>query len=233
MGNQRLFGRKVVFMFRRILVFMPLMVLAVLSSCFWGEKEQPVPAANRPGLKVVNVLAKNLYDDAHIHGSIQVDFNKVKQVAQAWDKNDPVVFYCSNYQCQASFEAARQLTELGFSNAMAFEGGMEEWYRLNQEGDGSFKIQGPATQDYLKIKVAKPQHHAQQVKIVPAEELKAMMQKWRFTEQSSWARGKQIRIEEREPAIEGITEGLDEQGFLQVRTPQGLQRVLSGTVSAM
>ena len=54
----------------------------------------------------------------------------------------------------------------------------------------------------------------------------------RFTEQSSWARGKQVRIEESEPAIEGITEGLDEQGFLQVRTPQGLQRVLSGTVRA-
>ncbi len=52
----------------------------------------------------------------------------------------------------------------------------------------------------------------------------------RFAEQSSWAQGKQVYIEESEPRIEGTTEGLDDQGFLQVRTAQGLQRVLSGTV---
>jgi BirA family biotin operon repressor/biotin-[acetyl-CoA-carboxylase] ligase len=54
----------------------------------------------------------------------------------------------------------------------------------------------------------------------------------RFAEQSSWVRGKQVRIEESGPGIEGTTEGLDERGFLQVRTPRGLQRVLSGTVRA-
>ena len=52
----------------------------------------------------------------------------------------------------------------------------------------------------------------------------------RFTEQSSWSRGKKVYIEEGAPRIEGTTEGLDEQGFLQVRTARGLQRVLSGTV---
>jgi BirA family biotin operon repressor/biotin-[acetyl-CoA-carboxylase] ligase len=55
----------------------------------------------------------------------------------------------------------------------------------------------------------------------------------RFAEQSSWARGKQIRVEENGTRIEGTTEGLDERGFLQVRTAQGLQRVLSGTVRAV
>ena len=54
----------------------------------------------------------------------------------------------------------------------------------------------------------------------------------RFTEQSSWARGKQVRIEDGGPIIEGTTEGLDERGFLQVRSAHGLQRVLSGTVRA-
>jgi BirA family biotin operon repressor/biotin-[acetyl-CoA-carboxylase] ligase len=54
----------------------------------------------------------------------------------------------------------------------------------------------------------------------------------RFAEQSSWAQGKRVCIEESVPKIEGTTEGLDERGFLQVRTAQGLQRVLSGTVRA-
>src|SRR5271156_4832056 len=52
----------------------------------------------------------------------------------------------------------------------------------------------------------------------------------RFAEQSSWVRGKQIRVEENGSRIEGTTEGLDQRGFLQVRTAHGLQTVLSGTV---
>lgn len=52
----------------------------------------------------------------------------------------------------------------------------------------------------------------------------------RFAEQSSWVRGKQVRVELDETTIEGTTEGLDARGFLQVRTAQGLQTVLSGTV---
>jgi BirA family biotin operon repressor/biotin-[acetyl-CoA-carboxylase] ligase len=52
----------------------------------------------------------------------------------------------------------------------------------------------------------------------------------RFAEQSSWVRGKEIRVEGNGSRIEGTTEGLDERGFLQVRTAQGSQTVLSGTV---
>jgi BirA family biotin operon repressor/biotin-[acetyl-CoA-carboxylase] ligase len=55
----------------------------------------------------------------------------------------------------------------------------------------------------------------------------------RFTERSSWVRGKQVRIEEGPSSFEGTTEGLDERGFLLVRTANGLQTVLSGTVRAM
>jgi BirA family transcriptional regulator, biotin operon repressor / biotin---[acetyl-CoA-carboxylase] ligase len=52
----------------------------------------------------------------------------------------------------------------------------------------------------------------------------------RFAENSSWVLGKKVRIEENGSAFEGTTEGLDGRGFLQVRTPHGLQTVLSGTV---
>jgi BirA family biotin operon repressor/biotin-[acetyl-CoA-carboxylase] ligase len=52
----------------------------------------------------------------------------------------------------------------------------------------------------------------------------------RFAENSSWVYGKKVRIEENGSAFEGITEGLDSRGFLQVRTAHGMQTVLSGTV---
>jgi BirA family transcriptional regulator, biotin operon repressor / biotin---[acetyl-CoA-carboxylase] ligase len=53
----------------------------------------------------------------------------------------------------------------------------------------------------------------------------------RFAERSSYARGRAVRIEEN-GGFEGVTEGLDPRGFLQVRTAQGLRTVLSGTVRA-
>lgn len=52
----------------------------------------------------------------------------------------------------------------------------------------------------------------------------------RFAENSSWVLGKRVRIEENGSAFEGITEGLDPRGFLQVRTSYGVQTVLNGTV---
>jgi BirA family biotin operon repressor/biotin-[acetyl-CoA-carboxylase] ligase len=51
----------------------------------------------------------------------------------------------------------------------------------------------------------------------------------RFEERSSSVRGRQVEVEEN-PDLKGVTEGLDECGFLQVRTAQGLRTVLSGTV---
>ena len=52
----------------------------------------------------------------------------------------------------------------------------------------------------------------------------------RFAENSSWVVGKDIRIEDNESSFEGTTEGLDERGFLLVRTAHGVRTALSGTV---
>ncbi len=51
----------------------------------------------------------------------------------------------------------------------------------------------------------------------------------RFEERSSSVRGRRVRIEDGE-GFEGVTEGLDPRGFLQVRTREGLRTVYSGTV---
>jgi len=55
----------------------------------------------------------------------------------------------------------------------------------------------------------------------------------RFQERSSSARGRKVRIEDNGTGYEGVTAGLDERGFLQVRTTQGLRTVLSGTVRVL
>ena len=53
----------------------------------------------------------------------------------------------------------------------------------------------------------------------------------RFEERSSYARRREVHVEE-DGGYDGITEGLDERGFLRVRTDQGLRTVLSGGVRA-
>ena len=54
----------------------------------------------------------------------------------------------------------------------------------------------------------------------------------RFAENSSWVRGKSVTVAENGGSTQGTTEGLDERGFLHLRTTSGLQTVLSGTVRA-
>ena len=51
----------------------------------------------------------------------------------------------------------------------------------------------------------------------------------RFEEQSSSARGRQVRVEEN-GGFEGVTDGLDARGFLRVRSHQRVHTVFGGTV---
>jgi BirA family transcriptional regulator, biotin operon repressor / biotin---[acetyl-CoA-carboxylase] ligase len=55
----------------------------------------------------------------------------------------------------------------------------------------------------------------------------------RFEESSSSVRGRRVSIEvnsDENGGLAGVTEGLDDRGFLRVRTPEGLRTVVSGTV---
>jgi BirA family biotin operon repressor/biotin-[acetyl-CoA-carboxylase] ligase len=53
-----------------------------------------------------------------------------------------------------------------------------------------------------------------------------------FEERSSYARSRYVSVEGQD-GYEGVTEGLDERGFLLVRTESGLRTVLSGDVRAI
>jgi BirA family biotin operon repressor/biotin-[acetyl-CoA-carboxylase] ligase len=52
----------------------------------------------------------------------------------------------------------------------------------------------------------------------------------RFEEASSWVSDKPVIVDGR---ISGITAGLDENGFLLVRTPNGIETILAGGVRAL
>ena len=147
-----------------------IVMLGLLPACDFNQ-----PAATEaPTLKVVNVLDPEQYDDAHIKGSINLSFEQLEEQAKKWDKNTPVVIYCSNYMCTGSMQGAKALAAMGFKNVYAYEGGTAEWYQLGKN-DSSYMLEGPAQQSYLNIIIEKPAAHEPGVQVISAEELKKMI----------------------------------------------------------
>ncbi len=111
-------------------------ILIWLPGC-WQKTDK------KDGLVIVNVLDKELYDDCHIKGSINIPFEMIEEQAAMIAKNADVVIYCSNYQCSTSEYAARKLQDQGFKNVSVYEGGTAEWF---QEG---LPVEGPHKLPYL------------------------------------------------------------------------------------
>ena len=118
---------------------------------------------------LINVLPKDMYADCHIAGSVSVPIDQLEAYAQALDKNQKIVVYCSSYACHASVKAWRLLDGMGFQNLWAYEGGMAEWYHAG------FPTQGVCQAPYLMGKIEKPAQEAKDVKQIQADELKFLM----------------------------------------------------------
>jgi rhodanese-related sulfurtransferase len=80
---------------------------------------------------VIDVLPTEHYESGHIPGATNVPLS-AEQFVNAVDgiatsKEQPVVVYCANTECDLSPKAAERLESAGFKNVADFEGGMEEW----------------------------------------------------------------------------------------------------------
>ena len=116
-------------------------------------------------IRVINVLSKDVYDDCHITGSVNVPLDDLVEYGKDIPKDAELVVYCANYMCPMSKRAWRLLKDQGFSNVRAYEGGASEWYSLG------YPTIGPATQQYLKEKYDKPLENGD-VEVITADQLK-------------------------------------------------------------
>lgn len=142
-----------------VLFLISVVSLGVLVSCGCRKK-----------LIVINVLDKELYDDCHIKGSVNVPFEQLEDFAKTLDKRTPVVLYCSNYRCTASLIGARMLKSLGVNTVYVYEGGTAEWYQRQ------LPVNGPCTQMYLKME-NEPAHdrHDTEIPVLDWQQLQQMM----------------------------------------------------------
>lgn len=82
-----------------------------------------------------NVLTDENFKGEMIPGSRRVPLDRVgREVSQGQTPKDAeIVVYCGGPKCPQSLQAAQKLTELGYTNVRAYEGGLEEWKHAGQK----------------------------------------------------------------------------------------------------
>lgn len=166
----------------RVLLSMVMAGLLLLVGCDWfGSSKESAQGPVK--LRIISILEKKYFDDAHIVGGPGVEIinsekEDISDLAKNWDKNVFVVTYCSNYYCTASDEAAKKLKSMGFTNVKVYKGGIAEWYQMSKN-DSSYKIEGPASGEakklFLDVVVANPGHAEEGVSIITAPELQKVI----------------------------------------------------------
>jgi rhodanese-related sulfurtransferase len=141
-------------------------LLISISILFFGCGEK------KTKLYLVNVLEKELFDDAHIPGSIHVPYQDLLKVSTTWDKNAEIILYCSNTMCLASCEGVKQLKALGFKNVRAYEEGIAGWFQAGHN------VVGKHQEEYLNYKICNNSPNCDEV--ISTEQLKELLKKNKF-----------------------------------------------------
>lgn len=152
-------------MMLRSMFFLSLASLLMLIPSCTCER-QATEQQKKSGLVVINVLDKDLYDDCHIKGSINVPYENLEKFVQDLDKDSSeIVVYCSNYMCSTSGVAAKQLTQMGFKHVWAYEGGTAEWHQMG------LPVEGTCKSSYLSNKLPATEHTDASVSVITAQQL--------------------------------------------------------------
>jgi rhodanese-related sulfurtransferase len=88
------------------------------------------------GLALVNVLGKDVFDEKHIPNSVNIPLSEIDQFERRFGKEKDIIVYCASSTCDASRRAATALSQRGFSNVSAYEGGLADWEEAHQPIEG-------------------------------------------------------------------------------------------------
>jgi rhodanese-related sulfurtransferase len=81
------------------------------------------------GFEFWNVLTDEYFGGEMIAGSRRVPLDRIGRETHDANlsKESEIVVYCAGPNCPQSATAAQKLSDLGFANVRAYEGGLEEW----------------------------------------------------------------------------------------------------------
>ena|SRR3972149_9432318 len=94
----------------------------------------------RKEITVVNVMDKESFQDCRIPSSINIPYKgDMHKAVEGWDEDSYIVVYCASQECNASKEAFKKLSAMGFSNVYRYAGGMQEWKEKGYPTEGACK----------------------------------------------------------------------------------------------
>lgn len=77
---------------------------------------------------LINVLSRESYIARHIPGSINIPKDQIELAETVIpDKEQDIVVYCANSDCDASPQAAEKLLDMGYTSVWDFEEGLARW----------------------------------------------------------------------------------------------------------
>lgn len=77
---------------------------------------------------LINVLSTESYVAKHIPGSVNIPQEKIEVTETIVpDKEQDIIVYCANADCDASPKAAEALLDMGYTNVWDFEKGLAGW----------------------------------------------------------------------------------------------------------
>ena len=97
-----------------------------LTTISAEELEDALNSETPPVL--INTLPRDAHEAKHIPGSVSVpvdDLDRVEDLVP--NKDEPIVVYCANADCDASPKAAEKLEEMGYTDVTDFEDGYAGW----------------------------------------------------------------------------------------------------------
>ncbi len=78
-----------------------------------------------PGLQLVMTLSPAAFAKCHIPGSINIW--TVQDAKTRFSLDTPIILYCSDTTCMASYQAYVEMEEAGFTQLWRFAGGLVAW----------------------------------------------------------------------------------------------------------
>lgn len=85
---------------------------------------------NNDDLTLVEVLSRGNYEEFHLPGAINVPVHSddfAERIQDLADKDQEVVVYCQNAECDASPRAAEKMEKLGFTKVFDYAAGKDDW----------------------------------------------------------------------------------------------------------
>jgi len=79
---------------------------------------------------LVEALPADDFHKLHLPGAINIPADQIRgQASELLPKEAEIIVYCSGPACHASDDAARELTEMGYSNVRRYVGGKQDWVK--------------------------------------------------------------------------------------------------------